>query len=125
MKRARVGYFAGTDSTLLTRLICEGWDTLPISNGFDNHGKHVRLINEDSRIELLIGYLHKVYAPADAETRFQDIFHVCRTYRLPLLLLVPAALHEQARALLGELPRVVHLADPADAADKALELLGR
>ena len=39
--RKIVGYFEGTDSTLLTALVCDGYDTVPISNGFDNHGMHV------------------------------------------------------------------------------------
>ena len=38
--RKIVGYFEGTDSTLLTALVCDGYDTVPISNGFDNHGMH-------------------------------------------------------------------------------------
>ncbi len=124
MSRKRVGYFEGTDSTLLTHLICQGCDTIPISNGFDNHGRHVRLINENNRLDLLIGYLHKIYAPEDAETRYQDIFHICRIYRMPLLLVVPRELHDSARELLRGIPEEVHFVDPAEQVERALALLG-
>ena len=50
--RKTVGYFEGTDSPLLTALICDGYDTIPISNGYDNHGAHVRMINQESQIDL-------------------------------------------------------------------------
>jgi len=30
--RKTIGYFDGTDSALLTSLVCDGYDTLPISN---------------------------------------------------------------------------------------------
>ena len=52
--RKSVGYFEGTDSKLLTALVCDGYDTLPVSNGFDNHGMHVRLINDQNRFDLLV-----------------------------------------------------------------------
>ena len=38
MTRKPVGYFDGTDSTLLTNLVLNGCDTVPISNGSDRHG---------------------------------------------------------------------------------------
>ena len=55
MTRKRVGYFDGTDSRLLTALVCDGYDTIPVSNGRDNHGHHVLLINDKNRVDLLIG----------------------------------------------------------------------
>ena len=64
--RKIVGYFEGTDSTLLTALVCDGYDTVPISNGFDNHGMHVRIINNENKVDLLVGYVHKIFAPEDS-----------------------------------------------------------
>ena len=55
MTRKSVGYFEGTDSTLLTSLICAGFDTLPVSNGVDHHGKNVRRINQQEKYDILIG----------------------------------------------------------------------
>ncbi|MDH3520193.1 MAG: hypothetical protein OEM49_07005 [Myxococcales bacterium] len=126
MQKKSIGYFEGTDSALLTRLVCDGHDTLPVSNGYDSHGRHVRLINEEKRYDLLIGYLHKIFAPGSKDPNYtspQDVFHVCRTYRVPLLLEVPADLHAQARELFDELPDIVQFVDPADMVDVAKKIL--
>ena len=126
MNKKTIGYFGGTDSRILTTLVCDGHLTLPVSNGYDSHGRHVRLINEAKRYDLLIGYLHKIFAPHNADpnyTSYQDIFHVCRTYRVPLLLEVPAELHEKARALFDEVPDIVEFVDPADTIAVAKRIL--
>jgi len=116
--RKVVGYFEGTDSTLLTDLVCDGYDTVPISNGFDNHGMHVRIINNENRVDALIGYVHKVYAAEDGVASggvtYQDIFHVVRTFEIPLLLEVENALQEKARALFTNVPDVVQFVDPKE-----------
>ena len=124
--RKMVGYFDGTDSPLLTALICDGYDTVPISNGYDNHGKHIRLINHDSNVDLLVGYLHKIYAPEEGQVggaTYQDVFHVCKTFNIPLLLEVPEELQDAARKILGDPPDVVHFVDPDDMLETARRLL--
>ncbi len=125
--RKVIGYFDGTDSALLTDLVCDGYDTLPVSNGFDNHGMHVRIINNENRVDLLIGYLHKIYSPegstpAGAVT-YQDVFHVCRTFGVPLILEVSSDLHDKARALLVNAPPSVRLVDPSEALSTVREIL--
>ena len=114
MKRKSVGYFEGTDSAVLTSLVCQGYDTLPISNGLDNHGMHVRLLNEESKVEVLVGYLHKIIGPEGVETRVEDMFHICHTYQIPFLIVVPGNLHECARAKFEVCPEVVQFVDPSD-----------
>jgi hypothetical protein len=124
--RKSIGYFEGTDSTLLTRLVCDGYDTLPVSNGFDNHGMHVRLVNDQNRFDLLVGYVHKIFAPEPllpSQPSFQDVIHICRTYSIPLLLEVPAELHDNARALLNDPPDIVRFVDPGDIVRVAEEIL--
>ncbi len=125
--RKRVGYFDGTDSILLTTLICEGHDTIPISNGLDNHGQHARLINDQNRYDLLLAPLYKIYAPENAEPEtvsYQDVFRVCRTYSIPLLIDVPEELQGKARELLGDPHDIVRLVDPSDMYRVATEILG-
>jgi hypothetical protein len=116
--RKNVGYFEGTDPALLTDLVCNGYDTVPISNGFDNHGMHVRIINNENRIDVLIGYVHKIYASDDdvrgGGVTYQDVFHVCRTFDIPLVLCVHTELQDRARKLFGDMPDVVELVDPSD-----------
>ena len=124
--RKSIGYFEGTDSTLLTALVCDGIDTVPVSNGYDNYGSDVRLINDQNRYDLLIGYLHKVYAPethVETHFKFQDVAHLCRTYSIPLLLEVPDALKGKAQALLDDPPDVVRFVDPSEILDAAREIL--
>ena len=86
--RKDIGYFEGTDSRLLTALVCEGFDTIPVSNGYDNHGRHIQLINQENKPDLLIGYVHKVFAPDNGDpnyTTYQEIFYTCRVFQVPLL----------------------------------------
>jgi hypothetical protein len=125
--RKVIGYFDGTDSALLTDLVCDGYDTLPISNGFDNHGMHVRIINNENRVDVLIAYLHKIYSPKDATpagaVTYQDVFHVCRTFDVPLILEVARERHDKARALLLDAPPCVRFVDPSDTLNVVREIL--
>ena len=125
--RKVIGYFDGTDSALLTDLVCEGYDTLPVSNGFDNHGLNVRIINNENRVDVLVGYLHKIYSPEDmipaGAVTYQDIFHVCRTFDIPLVLEVDRDLHDKARALMVDAPPCILFVDPSDTLKKVRQLL--
>ncbi len=125
--RKKIGYFDGTDPDLLTALICDGYDTVPIANGLDNHGQHARLINDQNRYDLLLTPLYKIYAPEDADAdtvTYQDVFRICRTYSIPLIVTVPTPLASRARQLLGDPPDIVRLADPDDMLKVAEEILG-
>jgi hypothetical protein len=123
MKRKCVGYFDGVDPGVLTSLICDGFDTIPISNGIDNYGQHIRLFNEENKVSVLIGYLHKIYAPVGADTQAEDVFHICHTYQVPFLIIVPRDLHDAARSLFPKLPDVVRFVDPADLLETARQIL--
>lgn len=127
MKNKTIGYFEGTDANLLTRLVCEGYDTMPVSNGYDSHGRHVRLINEEKRYDLLIGYLHKIYAPDSLEmtdyANHDDVFQICRTYHVPLMMVIPEELQKKARDLFDEVPDIVHFVDPGDVVTAANKIL--
>jgi len=124
--RKRIGYFEGSDAALLTAFVCDGHDTLPVSNGFDNHGSPVRLINDENRYDLLIAYVHKIYAHEGHDAKqpsYQDVFHICRTYGIPLLLEVPHGLHDKASKLLGGVPDIVRFVDPDDMYEVATSIL--
>jgi len=127
MRRKVIGYFAGTDSTLLTDLVCDEYDTVPISNGFDNHGMNVRIINNENRVDILVGYVHKIYSPEGSTpsgaVTYQDVFHVCRTFDIPLVLEVDEALQEKARALFTDPPPCVRFVDPSETLAVAREIL--
>lgn len=128
MTRKSVGYFDGTDSMLLTALVCDGYDTIPVSNGRDNHGRHARLINDKNRVDLLIAYVHKIIAPQEearekSDITSEELFRLCRILEIPLLLEVPQALQARAVELLENPPDIVRLVDPADTLEVARSLL--
>ena len=123
MKHNRVGYFEGTDPSVLTSLVCDGCDTIPISNGIDNHGLYVRLLNEDTKVDVLVGYLHKIQAPVGHETQAEDVFHICQTYQINFLVIVPRVLHECARNRFEQCPDMVQFVDPADVLDNTRAIL--
>ncbi len=125
MDRKSVGYFEGTDPAVLTSLICDGCDTIPISNGFDNYGQHVRLFNEENKVSVLVGYLHKIIAPTGADTQAEDVLHVCEIYQIPFLIIVPEGLHDCARKSLQRWPDIVQFVDPARVLDEIRTILCR
>lgn len=112
-----IGYFEGTDSIVLTSLVCHGYHTQPISNGADNHGTHILLLNQLNKPALIVGYLHKVMAhePADVDwPSAEDILHVCRVLSVPLVLVVPEESLECAPQLFDAIPDVVTFTTPDD-----------
>ena len=125
MTRKSIGYFEGTDSAVLSSFICDGFDTIPISNGVDSHGQHIRLLNEETKPNILIGFLHKVYAPVGVRPQAEEMFHHCQEYQIPFLVVVPHGLHECARQIFQTCPDVVKFVDPADVLDIVREILNK
>lgn len=123
MGKKIIGYFEGTDPAVLTSLICAGYDTLPIANGFDDHGKHIMMFNAEKRLDLVIGYFHKVISPVGSGISTRDILHACITYSMPTLLVCPAENHQAAQELIGESSGIITLVDPSGLKQKALSLL--
>jgi hypothetical protein len=56
-------------------------------------------------------------------TDHNDVFQVCRTYKVPLMLVVPAELEKQARRLFDEVPDIVYFVDPGDVVTVANKIL--
>jgi len=108
---------------LLTSLTAQGFDTLPVSNGYDGHGKNVRLFNERDQVDAVIGYLHKVVVPKGWEVTTVDILHACITYNIPVLLAVPCKLHGKSRKLLGKAAEHVKLVEPSEMLGTIKEIL--
>lgn len=111
---ANVGYLEGTDPLVLARLAAEGVGTVPLGNGFDNHGKYINHLVPDDHIAVVIGYLHKVLPTAERGMTAKDLLFSCMTHAIPVLLVVPESNHKAARTVLGEAGDYVTLVDPAD-----------
>jgi len=117
-----VGYMDGTSSDVLTTVILHGYETLPLSNGWDNHGKHLTLLNPADNLSIVVGPLHKFLRVSD-KTIFKAMLASVESYGLMVFFIVPKEYHEQAEALIeaGELK--YRLVDPGDLAKEVLDYL--
>ena len=119
-KAVAIGYLEGADPVWLTTLIANACDTLPVSNGYDGHGKNIMLFNSRDKVDIVIGYLHKVIAPEDNPYSTRDILHPCLTYGIPVLLAVPANLQDAVKNLIKDLAPGVTLVPPENMVDEVL-----
>ncbi len=134
-----VGYFEGTDPFVLTRLVAEGFGTLPLANPWDNHGKVCSRI-EPGEIDLIIGYLHKLMPPVATSKKeldptskmgisppkdvsAYDLLFPAKTNNIPVLVIAPIDCHDEAQELLGEAAEFVTFVKPEDLEATALALL--
>jgi len=108
---ARVGYFDGTDPLLLAKLAAEGIETLPLSNGYDGHGKDVNHLGK-GEVDIVVGYLHKVMPAGQERLKPADILFACKNFDIPVVLVVPAALSEKAKKILSDAGPNVYVAPP-------------
>lgn len=120
---AIVGYLEGTDALVLTKLAAEGIGTLPLSNGFDNHGKYMNHLTSQDGVSVVIGYLHKVLPTPEMIITPQDLLFACLTHEIPVLLIVEKSEHEEAKRVLGEVGNRVRLVDPADLYHVVVEIV--
>jgi hypothetical protein len=122
-----IGYFDGTDSTLLTKLAAHGFCTFPLGNRWDGHGKIATNL-EPGEVDLILAYLHKLLPPRDAETgpipAPVDLLFRAKTYKIPVLVIVPKELHKEAKDTLGEAADFVEIVTPEELDDKVRKILG-
>lgn len=120
---AVVGYLEGTDPIVLTKLNSKGIDTLPLSNGADNHGKYIAHITPADNISLVIGYLHKFMLIKERNIKASDMLFSCKTHNIPVIVIVPTEDHEGAREQLGDVADYVMLVDPKNLSEKIFSLV--
>ena len=115
---ARVGYFEGTDSLLLSKLAAEGIETLPIANTLDGHGKNINQLGK-GEVNVVVGYLHKVIPAEPLRTSsfhfmLDKMLSACKAHNIPVLLIAPATLHDKAKNILGDAGPNVHVVAPEE-----------
>ncbi|MBD3285287.1 hypothetical protein GF359_02630 [candidate division WOR-3 bacterium] len=113
----KIGYLEGTDPTLLTKLAIAGHGTLPLGNGWDNHGKYVNHLSKEDNIDAVVGYFHKVFPPEGEPQGPGDMLFACRSHKIPVFLLVNKENQKEAKSTLKSIGRGVTLVDPAEAFD--------
>lgn len=134
-----VGYFEGTDPFVLTRIVAEGFGTLPLANPWDNHGKVCSRV-EPGELDLIIGYLHKLLPPiatpkkeTDPTSKMgiapptdfspYDLLYPAKSNNIPVLVVAPLDCQDEAEELLGEAAKFVTFVKPEDLEAKALDIL--
>lgn len=134
-----VGYFEGTDSDLLTKIVASGFCTLPLANEWDGHGKNASHI-EPGDIDLIIAHLHKLVPPlrkyedenmqtspmgVDIHRGFRpiDLLYPAKVYNIPVLVVVPKDFNKKAKELLGEAAEFATIVAPESLEEKVREIL--
>jgi hypothetical protein len=121
---ATVGYLEGTDPLVLTRLAARGVGTLPLSNGFDNHGKFITSVSRRDDIDVIVGYLHKLTRTQKQGFYPRDLLQSCLDCEMTVMIVVPQADHSLARQVLGSISDVTMLVDPAQLYEAIVQDLG-
>ncbi|KXH72068.1 MAG: hypothetical protein AM326_03845 [Candidatus Thorarchaeota archaeon SMTZ-45] len=130
-----VGYFDGTDSLLLTKLVAKGIGTIPIANDWDGAGKMASHL-EPGDVDLIVGYLHKVIAPVrEVEEKTgtipkmyrgltaYDLLYRANTFDIPTLIIAPKTDHKAAKKALAKAAGFVTLVTPDEVEEKILGIL--
>jgi hypothetical protein len=120
----RVGYLEGTDALFLNELVTRGYDTLPLSNGVDNHGKFVGHLTKADEVTVVVGFLFKVIPLADSGLTSMDILHSCQVHNTPTLIIAQREIHERAVKALGDAASIVTLVDPSEVSAALDKMLG-
>src|SRR4030043_1932518 len=97
-----VGYLEGTDPEFLTKLLCMGYKTLPIGNDIDNHGKNIAFISIADKVDLIVGYLHKVSPLPTVTKSLKEFLTPGIIHRIPILLLAPKETLTYAKKIVAE-----------------------
>jgi hypothetical protein len=118
-----IGYMEGADPVWLTTLQVKGYNTMPLSNGMDGHGQHIRLISDHVKPDLIICYLHKLIPPEEAEFTAAELLLPAKLYGVPVLVVCPAAYHPEAADLLPPIGDGIELVDPYAVLDRAASYL--
>jgi hypothetical protein len=117
-----IGYMEGTNPEVLTTLLINGYETLPFSNSWDNHGKFIAQITRHDNLALMIGWLHK-FIPITKELGFGDVLAPLRIYEIPVVFIVPESMQTKAHELLADKAVTYKLADPALVTGVVFDLL--
>lgn len=107
-----IGYMEGTNSEVLTELLLEGFETIPLSNGWDGHGKNITHLTKADGIGLVVGYIHK-FIPVSPDFSLTDMLAAVKVNKIPIIFIVPKAFQDRAEKLVADMGVNYKLADPS------------
>jgi len=120
---AIVGYMEGTDPGILTKIAAAGVETLPLGNGWDNHGKNITHIYEGDEIDVVIGYFHKFLPMRGSTITADDMLKSCLLNNVKVLVIAQKSDHVKVKKLLGDCGKQVTMVDPKEAATKLMAVI--
>ncbi|VVB61908.1 Uncharacterised protein [uncultured archaeon] len=120
-----VGYLEGTDSEFLTKLVSMGYRTLPIGNDIDNHGKNIAFISIADKVDLIVGYLHKVSPLPNMTKSLKEFLTPGVVHRIPILLLASKETLPYAKRIVAEATSStsIKVIDEKDLMDESMKIL--
>ena len=120
-----IGYLEGTNPDFLTKLVCMGYKTLPIGNDTDNHGKNIAFISIADKIDLIIGYLHKVSPLPTMTKSLKEFLTPGIIHQIPILLLAPRETLTNAKRIVSEATTspYIKVIDPKNLMDESMKIL--
>ena len=122
--KPNVGYLSGTDPLTLSQLTASGINTIPLSNGWDNHGKYLGMLSVADNVGAIVGYFHKLVAPAEAQTPPSTFLDRARIHKIPVVIVCPEKVVEKAKQILGDSGAEVHWTAPDQVFERVTALLG-
>lgn len=126
-KMKTIGYLEGTDPEFLTKLICLGYKTIPIGNDIDNHGKNIAFISIADKVDLIIGYLHKVSPLPTMTKSLKEFLTPGMIHDIPILLLTPKETLINAKKIVSEATNSpnVKVIDHKDLMNESMKILNK
>src|SRR4030042_2134279 len=118
-----IGYLEGTNPEVLTTLVCKGYRTLPIGNDTDNHGKNIAFISIADKVDLIVGYLHKVSPLPGMTKSLKEYLTPGIIHQIPILLLAPKEGLGEAKKIVSEATTStsIKVIDPKTLMDETLK----
>jgi hypothetical protein len=98
--------------------------TLPLSNGFDNHGKFITSVTRRDGIDVIVGYLHKFLRTQKQGFYTRDLVQPCVDCEIIVMIVVPRADQAAARQVLEPVGDAAMLVDPEQLYDAIAGSLG-
>ena len=122
-----IGYLEGTNPDFLTRLVCMGYRTLPIGNGTDGHGRNIAYISIADKIDLIVGYLHKVSPLPTVTKSLKEFLTPGIIHQIPILLLAPNESINSANKIVSEVTDspFIKVIDPDGLMEESSKILNK
>jgi len=120
-----IAYLEGTNPDFLTKLVCMGYKTLPIGNDTDNHGKNIAFISIADKIDLIVGYIHKVSPLPTMTKSLKEFLTPGIIHQIPILLLAPKETLNNAKKIVTEATssQYIRVIDPESLWTETLKIL--